>query len=747
MTTSSSPHLEATAKFRKGSLDNGYRLVSVETAGKAPAVKNWTAGEEERSLLVPNARNANTGIVLHGLRAIDVDVDDPHLVVAIKQVIIQDVPPEALFRVRVNSSRFAVLVRSEGGKTEKLTAGGAQGKVEVLGSSQQLVGDGLHPSGVAITWRDGRSPASVPVASLPVLTEQQILGLLEKFNVILGAPPNVTADRNLNRLNRELSSGFDSWFTRLTPLQMNETVKTCLDYLDNTQNDPREQWLQIIFAVHHSEDLGCTNARDLACNWSKVGKGWTGEDTFDKAWNSYRPGGIGVGTLLHLAQASGANLSTFRSMANSVDHSKNGWLNQGLATSGCFITPLRLADLPLIPEKRQWLHGTDLVRGAVSLLVSPGGRGKSTWLIHMAIACATGCNLLDAKVFGGPLRVLYVNAEDSTEELHRRFSAAILHHKVNSQSLDTLRLVGSQHAHFSLLEAHKGLAQLSHGGWEALQHVVKEFRPDVVIIDPLVALVGGASLNDNSAAAMMMKALTKMAAESKCGIMIAHHTAKGADVANQEAAMGAASLVNMSRISLAVATLTEEQAPKVGVMSGQARNYFRVISAKQNLSPPAADGRWFQIVPVNLNNAIPPIYPRGDDVAVIELFTPTSLSSTLSPALLSDLRDAVRNSHPPLSPSRRSQTNSAASRFASILSAHRRSPASDGEGQILVKELQSRGLLKIMQVTVGRNGRGGYPRDGLVWADGMVPPDKANQKIGDDLATDGLVASSDATKQ
>ena len=75
------------------------------------------------------------------------------------------------------------------------------------------------------------------------------------------------------------------------------------------------------------------------------------------------------------------------------------------------------ADLPLVPPKRQWLHGTDLVRGAVSLMVAPGGRGKSSWLMTLGLACASNRALLGAHVFGGPLRVLLISAEDPTTEV------------------------------------------------------------------------------------------------------------------------------------------------------------------------------------------------------------------------------------------------------------------------------------------------------------------------------------------
>src|SRR6185437_10398170 len=84
-----------------------------------------------------------------------------------------------------------------------------------------------------------------------------------------------------------------------------------------------------------------------------------------------------------------------------------------------------IGGLPLIPPKRRWLHGTDLIRGAVTVLVAPGGRAKSTWLLACALACASGRPLLDTHVFGGPLRVLCLSTEDGMPEMALRLRAAM----------------------------------------------------------------------------------------------------------------------------------------------------------------------------------------------------------------------------------------------------------------------------------------------------------------------------------
>src|SRR5213078_4541951 len=97
---------------------------------------------------------------------------------------------------------------------------------------------------------------------------------------------------------------------------------------------------------------------------------------------------ITIATLYHMASAHERQGSSRSAVSNSVNTPANL----------CRAVPV--SNLPLVPPKRQWLHGTDLVRGAVTVLVAPGGRAKSTWLLTCALACASGRELLGAHVFG-----------------------------------------------------------------------------------------------------------------------------------------------------------------------------------------------------------------------------------------------------------------------------------------------------------------------------------------------------------
>ena len=129
---------------------------------------------------------------------------------------------------------------------------------------------------------------------------------------------------------------------------------------------------------------------------------------------------------------------------------------------------VHVSNLPIVPPKRQWLHGTDLIRGAVTVLVAPGGRAKSTWLLACALACASGRQLLDTHVFGGPLRVLCVSTEDGLAELALRLRAAMTHFGLTDADVPGLYVIAGDRRGLPLLKAEGSRAVLDPDGMNAL---------------------------------------------------------------------------------------------------------------------------------------------------------------------------------------------------------------------------------------------------------------------------------------
>lgn len=398
---------------------------------------------------------------------------------------------------------------------------------------------------------------------------------------------------------------------------------------------------------------------------------------------------------------------------------EQGWSGSAHLASAGRLAPLNgraipITCIPLMPRKREWLHGNDLIRGAVSMLVAPGARAKTTWLLACALACASGRALLGAHVYGGRLRVLYLSAEDSTDEIALRLRAAMQHYNINDNDASGLHVIAADKWGLPLLHTVGTTPVIDQRGWDALITELDRIKPDVLIIDPLINIMGGVSSNDNSAAALLMGKLVTLAATQRIAVMLAHHAAKGRDPTSAESAMGAASFVNLSRIALGIEPLAKDDAARVGLPPWEAKSIFRIVGTKQNFNAPDASDRWFRVVSVEMQNQRPPVYPAGDHVAVIEPFQPGTSGPMFPEQLIRDALAAVANATPPLSPSKRSSERYAAPVVAQAIAPHRAGQVSETEGQAVLDHLLRSGLIKVQPVKLARAGSRSDVRNGLV---------------------------------
>jgi RecA-family ATPase len=275
---------------------------------------------------------------------------------------------------------------------------------------------------------------------------------------------------------------------------------------------------------------------------------------------------------------------------------------------------------------RQWLYGTYLIRGEITVVAAPGGAGKTALATGMAVEIATGKELLGEKIWGGDnLKVLFVNAEDSGTEIRRRVWAFCLAHadKIAGQTLDRLYVAGADDARVQKLSflrtTDRNVSVLDQNGFQVLEAALQSLRPDVVILDPLVAFCGGGNMNDNAVMSLVMRELKRVATSFNCAVLIVHHTRKGGDIGNAEAISGAAATVNLSRRAIMPVPMTNEDAQQLKVLPSQRHRYFKVVDAKSNLAPRSHDSPWYELH--ELPNPQPPIYPFGDSVQAVARVT------------------------------------------------------------------------------------------------------------------------------
>ena len=296
-------------------------------------------------------------------------------------------------------------------------------------------------------------------------------------------------------------------------------------------------------------------------------------------------------------------------------------------TAGLDVT---FANLP----HRQFLYGIDASRGEITVLAAPGGVGKSSLAIGIGVNVAVGGAFLQEKIWGKELTTLYVNGEDSGEEMKRRVWAYCIQHYISEAAIKRFQLLGADDwrtQKLSFLRTDTGNSVLDKDGLQILELLLQEIRPDLLVLDPLVSFCGGGNVNDNAVMALVMRALKQLATKFNCAILVVHHTRKGAEPGTAEAISGASSIVNLARRAIMVVPMVKQEAKVFGILPSEHRAYFKVVSAKSNLAPPSDDCPWYKLESITLPNPEPPTYPKGDNVQAVVRVSLSSLKQLSDP--------------------------------------------------------------------------------------------------------------------
>jgi hypothetical protein len=265
--------------------------------------------------------------------------------------------------------------------------------------------------------------------------------------------------------------------------------------------------------------------------------------------------------------------------------------------------------------------------GEVTTIAAPGGFGKTAFAVGLALEGASGRSFLGHHVFLGRQNVLHISAEESGEEMKRRYKAAARWHEIAQQDADLIAFRGADATDGRRIELltmdSKGKnAILNTVGLAMLQALINNTSARIVILDPLNSFLA-AGLNDNLAMRALIAELQRIAAQTGVAVIVLHHTRKDADIETTDAIMGAAAIANSSRTAITLVRMTAEEAKEASVPPSRARDYFRLNYGKVNYAYPADEEQWFRQCSVNLGNATQD-YPEGDKVGVAERCDPAA---------------------------------------------------------------------------------------------------------------------------
>ncbi len=236
-------------------------------------------------------------------------------------------------------------------------------------------------------------------------------------------------------------------------------------------------------------------------------------------------------------------------------------------------------------------------RNNLSLLVSEGGTGKSFYALQMALGLATGYPCAPYMEADRPGRVLALFGEDAPEIVARRLKAVaeccgIPEAEINS-AIEAGRLVVScQEAKALLTFGRDGVGRRT-GDFEALHEYVREHRPDLVVVDPLLRWSGIQDENSNAQFETVSLALLDLAKAAGGAVLALHHVNKrNGGVSDQTGARGGSSLACAARWVAGLRVLTGEEGHRLGIEPDQAWRYIEYGVSKNSYSERGGGSRY-----------------------------------------------------------------------------------------------------------------------------------------------------------
>jgi hypothetical protein len=243
--------------------------------------------------------------------------------------------------------------------------------------------------------------------------------------------------------------------------------------------------------------------------------------------------------------------------------------------------PYQWLDPSKIPP-RPWLYGNQLLRGSVSMIVAPGGAGKTALATGMALSLVTGRDFMGSKIWGGPTKVWLWNLEDSVEELSRGLQAAATYWSISADDLKGNLFLNSALSgdHLKLVSSSNGVSE-NHDLAKAIISQLVEKNIDVLFIDPFVSC-HDANENDNKSMDAVVKLLALIAYEANCSIVLLHHTNKAFGQVNENSARGASSVVNAARSVVTINPVSKDEGQAFGIDEDDVNAYIKLHDHKNN---------------------------------------------------------------------------------------------------------------------------------------------------------------------
>lgn len=661
----------------------GYPIIPVR--GKKPALNDWP-NEPEAALNFDDFQDHNIG-VLCGSRgkivAVDIDVYDEDVSQLLAEKVRDDLgfAPQRIGQAPKTLFVFRTTEEIEKRKTAIFEINGQDCAVEVLGKGQQFVASGIHPeTHKKYRWVDD-TLLDVTVGNLTEVTPQAIDDFIAEANTLLAAYGTKKGRERLNGASTQ-----PDWFATQELQGKLEEIEAAILHIPN-DDWHYDDWVRQAHAIKSA--VG-DEGYDLFDRWSQRSDKYDAAET-ERVWNSigevYK---VGAGSIFYLASEHGFDVGEYRK--DKREEIREEKREEEQQQKGVWsIKPVRHAPPENSIKRREFVYGRHLIRGFVSVTVSPGGIGKTTVMMTEQIAMATGRSLLNVEPSEPNLRTLHINLEDPLDELLRRYYATLKHFKIDHEEVcDNVFLHSGRDYKVILADrGDGGIIQMPDA--DVLRRHIVDNEIDVVQIDPIIK-AHYLDENSNKDIDELFTILAQIADDTKCAIDAAHHVRKAAAGVTVSAgdinqARGASALSGAVRAARTLGTMTPKEAEAFSINADMASWYVRIDNAKANMTAPAISADWFQRQSVELDNGDG--FNAGDFVGVLEPWQPPDAFDGLTTAVIHRILNEIKEGKDGQKYSFRPQSN----RWVGDAIVENALEKTEADAKQIVKEWRKSGLL------------------------------------------------------
>lgn len=222
-----------------------------------------------------------------------------------------------------------------------------------------------------------------------------------------------------------------------------------------------------------------------------------------------------------------------------------------------------------------WLWYPYIPIGKITIVAGDPGDGKSTMMMNLIAEFSKGGLMPDGSATGRPFRVIYqCSEENAADTIKPRFEAC---------GADCTKIG------FINEEIHDGITLDD----DRIGQMINEFRPRLVVIDPIQAYLGNSSdLTMISRARKLMRKLSMLASKNRCAIVLISHLTKSDGKKDIYRSFGSVDIVASARSVLMV--MRDEENWDLRVVR-QVKNNLAPIGNELHFTMTRTDGfKWVE---------------------------------------------------------------------------------------------------------------------------------------------------------